>query len=1075
MIFNKKYNRWDFIKLIRTKIFPNFVQDIQEIDVVRKTKFAKNWIFKLWIVELDDIQLDIWEVEQITNNDSRVTLTKEAFKLLNDYQKSNILVVFWNKESSFWRFSLLTSNYDKWLNLINSNPKRYSFLLWEWEKTKTPERYLIDKWIIKDFNDLISRFDVEIVNNEFFNIYINLFFEVYNAVRYEDTLKYQIEYKNFDPLIFSKNLMGKLIFLYFIQKKWWLWLWENDKFEDHQWNQHFFKDQLGKYNNYYNDFLKPLFYTWLNSSSNTNSWHKELQMKIPYLNGWLFQEEYDGIQEDQINLPNKLFESIIDTFDTYNFTIDENDPMDQEIAIDPEMLGKIFEYMISFHKNNIDTIDKIWDKYYISKEKSAKKYGINISEYIPSAEFPCNINFKELIKNIDSDKNTNKKLGAFYTPKPIVSYMTKESIKQYLIYQINDLNSDKDYTDIIIDMFIRKDAHLTKDEIYAEKQIHYDALKAIVIDIMDSLTKCKILDPAVWSGAFPMGILQEIYSIKKYLMGIFEHLAKVSNYDLKLEIISTNIYGVDIDPGAIDISRLRFWLTLILESPLPLPLPNLDFKFVCANSLINLEKDTLFTNNEKIKKLHELQKQYFSPLEIDLKDKIKNNFQKIKWELEWYDKMITKAEATSIKEYNKIAEQIMKQSTDKKNNQFREWEPFNISKSNSWFDSEIMFDIDKFDIVIGNPPYVQTNKWIFSKDIYPYSEWKDKGKQNLYKIFTEMAYNITKKWWVITYILQSSLMCDVSSQYTRELLLTKTTIKEFIEFPKKSKNKEWQVFDTVLQWTCIFQAIKKFSLDDHIFRISVDNNASNIQNIEYEYMLQNKVMEFYPNGYYIPLVKKWEINIIIKIRKNTIFFEKLIKEISQWDLNLTSEKAYFGENKTPVKLYRWKNIHRFCINNDVSEYIQDNYKSNISKNNLNVTYLICQQITWTVDKYRLHFAINDKVEFLLWNSVNKVELHNSNYIYILGLLNSKLLDWFFRKTSTNNHVNGYEVEQLPIRLPTPTQEAAIVTLVDKILSAKKLNPKADTSNLEREIDQLVYILYELTDEEIAIVEDSIKG
>ena len=164
-----------------------------------------------------------------------------------------------------------------------------------------------------------------------------------------------------------------MIFLYFIQKKGRLWLTDDENFKDHPGKHNFFKENFENQTlardenlfhwwvNFYNDFLEPLFYSGLNKKS-SNDWHEKLQMKVPYLNGWLFEEEYKDRETTPLPLENNLFKAIVDAFDTYNFTIDENDPMDQEIAVDPEMLGKIFEYMISINSEKIDDLVTLYNQ-----------------------------------------------------------------------------------------------------------------------------------------------------------------------------------------------------------------------------------------------------------------------------------------------------------------------------------------------------------------------------------------------------------------------------------------------------------------------------------------------------------------------------------------------------------------------------------------------------------------------------------------------------------------------------------------------------------------------------------------
>ncbi len=243
---------------------------------------------------------------------------------------------------------------------------------------------------------MIARFDVEVVRKEFFKLYINLFLELYSTIKGNPTFQVLIDHKKIEPVSFAKNLMGKMIFLYFIQKKGWLGIEDKTKAFGTG-DRDFFKknfdrlahdaDLFQKHTNFYNSFLEPLFYSGLNKK-NVDDRHPTLSMKVPYLNGGLFEEEYDR-KHTIINLDNTVFKNIITSFNTYNFTIDEDDAHDREIAVDPEMLGKIFESMISVSKDNID---EILDVYHKAKTKK------NISHPSP-----------ETILSIDIGKEINKK------------------------------------------------------------------------------------------------------------------------------------------------------------------------------------------------------------------------------------------------------------------------------------------------------------------------------------------------------------------------------------------------------------------------------------------------------------------------------------------------------------------------------------------------------------------------------------------------------------------------------------------------------------------------------------------
>lgn len=234
-------------------------------------------------------------------------------------------------------------------------------------------------------------------------------------------------------------------------------------------------------------------------------------LRFPYLNGGLFDKTQDQ-RFDKVNLPYSIFTELFDTFNSYNFTVYEDAPNEHTVAVDPEMLGHIFENLLE----------------------------------------------------------DNKDKGAFYTPKEIVHYMCKESLKTFLLSKIVSDNNQSEKAEDVITKIIEHQPLNEDEKIYVKE-------KGDVITT--SLENVKICDPAIGSGAFPMGLLQEIYYIKITLqqLGV---TTEQTDAQIKKHIIEQNIYGVDIDAGAVDIARLRFWLSLVVDEHLPQPLPNLDFKIM---------------------------------------------------------------------------------------------------------------------------------------------------------------------------------------------------------------------------------------------------------------------------------------------------------------------------------------------------------------------------------------------------------------------------------------------------------------------------------------------------------------
>ena len=396
-LFTSPYDQKTFTKLLKGLLW----EEYQDEGRYETKEIWQGFEYLTHYSRLGDIELDngwykeqvlVLEITQKSINDARVSITKETIKLLKKdiFQWYYTVLVAFRSEANpdNWRFSLIKSNDGKSWN----NAKRFSYYLGLNEWYKTPEQYIWYWWKIKserksdvivsirDLKDLVSRFDVEVVRENFFNLYLNLFIELYKEVVSKKELFHWVNRNKVDLVSFSKNLMGKMIFLYFIQRKWRLWLKESEEFGKDIGSITFFKENFDNLtffgSNFYNDFLEPLFYSWLNDGTRINDRHPTLKMKVPYLNGWLFEEEYKNRDGIRTELDNELFRAIIVSFDTYNFTIDENDPMDQDIAVDPEMLGKIFEYMISI------TSDKIGDLVELYNQKKKFNWWIfNISKF----------------------------------------------------------------------------------------------------------------------------------------------------------------------------------------------------------------------------------------------------------------------------------------------------------------------------------------------------------------------------------------------------------------------------------------------------------------------------------------------------------------------------------------------------------------------------------------------------------------------------------------------------------------------------------------------------------------------
>lgn len=563
-LFAEKYNSEEWKALLKV-LFKNKVADFYLTPQNRKRDDLKAHNITESILEFGNIELDdksrilFYEVKLIETKQvsSKVSLRDIISSEITPGNEDGIIATFYNQKSKEWRLTFVSKslywdeNYTQIKN--ETQPKRYTFLLGQGESIRTALtqfEWLSQEVKVKEITieHLLKTFSVEKISNEFFKKYFDqfkllagyisdnpdafLFFK--NQVDSNKPDKEQQE--DAEKLVrqFVKKLMGRIVFLYFLQKKGWLGVPANEPWGNGE--KDFISNLFNSFNDkndFYNQCLSPLFFNTLNKDRKQNNDIFEItQTRIPYLNGGLFDK--DQIEPDEIKINPNLFANLFEFFDQYNFTIDENSPDDQDIGIDPEMLGLIFENLLE----------------------------------------------------------DNKDKGTFYTPKEVVHFMCKESISQYIADTLKNLASEKELKEIAT--YIKQSGKIDLDIIrkYAER-------------IDKALTNCKICDPAIGSGAFPMGMVFEIMRLKKELHAFYKHDDFIYLKE-KLNIIKNNIYGVDLDKGAVDIARLRFWLSLIVDEKEPKPLPNLDYKIMQGNSLvesfegIDLAKDITKTKEHSL-------------------------------------------------------------------------------------------------------------------------------------------------------------------------------------------------------------------------------------------------------------------------------------------------------------------------------------------------------------------------------------------------------------------------------------------------------------------------------------------
>ncbi|GAA6923761.1 class I SAM-dependent DNA methyltransferase [Helicobacter pylori] len=616
------------------------------------------------------------------------------------------------------------------------------------------------------------------------------------------------------------------------------------------------------------------------------------------------------------------------------------------------------------------------------------------------------------------------------------------------------------------------------------------------------------------------------------------HQIQKELFELKKSIIENCLFGVDINPNSCEITKLRLWIELLKYSYYIFEeskntdaletLPNIDINIKCANSLIfNFPLNSKLTIGQTLefsKNLKAEIKEYknsvmFYKEGLGEKAKILQNIAKLKsliinYFIEQHQakRHLKESLKAFISEYGDgifdistaFGMEMLKIARHKDNNYrfvptltkkqpspigveankllikikecYEMLENLKNSKTLEWrFEfPEVLNDEGDFlgfDCIIGNPPYMQVKKGLYSSIFYPFSEGKDIGKQNTYKVFIELGFNLTKQKGLISLITQSSIMCDCSAQFTRELLLKYCQIHYFVEFNKKQK-----LFSNVIQGVCILEFLKDRPNKEHAFKIAINNTQIQMNQIQYEQIKQDEILKFFPL-YEIPLIKSGEMEIVRKIKTDKILLRDLLEKSLQGNINTIHLKDIQDQKETNGRIYKGANCHRYFLDTQYLFAKDNQITQQIFEKNYYQNIIVTQNITGTSDAYRIHANLIEvkNQEMLFLDTCNLSYCKEREHAkFLVGLLNSRLLDWLFRKTSTNNHVNLYELETLPIPQITKSNKPIAHKITDcakAILEAKEKDPKANTQKLEKEIDALVYQLYNLTDEEIKIIEN----
>ncbi len=1180
-VFSSEFNEDRFLRFVS-----NLFKKYTNIDRVREGQFIKDsfksFILKYKVVgyfeDSEGNKIDILEV--VLNRAVSLERARTAQRnFVADYLKTNnseaALVAFVSPEiKDDWRLSLVKLENslevvdDKLKSKEEITPaKRWSFLVGKNEGSHTAKSRFLNLLISDDvpnLNELELAFDIEIVTKEFFSKYTELFFQLKehldNLLKKDEKIKKDFKEKEISTVDFAKKTLGQIVFLYFLQKKGWFGV-----APDKEWGEgpkkflrELFKARDKYGNNFFNDILEPLFYEALAQDRGKESIYPRLNnCRMPFLNGGLFEpmRGYSWETTD-IVIPDELFsntnktkegdigDGILDVFDRYNFTVNENEPLEKEVAVDPEMLGKVFENLLDI------------------KDRKSK--------------------------------------GAFYTPREIVHYMCQESLINYLGAETKQEVLRED-----LELFIQKGDRIIENDKIALQKIKekedkgyeykgkYELLlpemirqRAVFLD--ELLKNVKVADPAVGSGAFPLGMINEIVRARKVLNIYIEN--KISDYELKKHTITHSIYGVDLDPGAVDIAKLRLWLALVVDEETPHPLPNLEHKLMQGNSLISeyegirLFDDSFLEDSRSIEKekretqnkLSILQKKYFDLhakgeltdiTKVEIEKEIKNLNKRLKLltsepkieanSASLFDKEDKKKEAREktgllqakieefISESRRTQKQNLKEEIDKlkwdlietslkeqgranKLEEIRKLRHKNIKPFFIWkleF-SDVFREKGGFDVVIGNPPYVQLQKNGGTlANILESSNYQTFVRTgDIYCLFYEHGNNLLHNKGHLVFITSNKWMRAGYGEKTRSYFANNTSPKLLIDlgpgvfetatvdtnillFQKnKTENfnceacdikvnliKENTSLESYIQKNKV--ELKNFSSDawtilnpiERQIKEKIEEIGMSLKN--WSIKINRGVLTGYNEAFIIDSKKKDEL--IAKDPKSAEIIKPILrgKDIKRYYVDfadkwlIVSHNGYKKENGEMVKpvnienypaikewlYFHWKKIYKRG-DKGITPYNLRNcaYQEEFKK----------EKIVWGNIAYEASFTF-DKGSFI--NApANLLTSENINVKYLVSIMNSKIFSWEFENLGIPLG-RAYEwkkqyVEKIHIPQISPEAQKPFINLVDKILEITSVedcdhkNPPAEQKELEKQIDKMVYELYGLTDEEIKIIE-----
>lgn len=1045
-----------------------------------------------------------------------------------DNLKDAALVAFVSPNAEDWRFSLVKMDYrfeetESGKTKVKEEftpARRWSFLVGQNENSHTAQSRLAPILAEDQHNptlaELEDAFNIEKVTREFFLEYRRLFMwakdELDKALKVNTRLSADFDAKGVNSVDFSKKLLGQIVFLYFLQKKGWFGVGR-----DAEWgtgSKHFlrelFEQKHGSFKNYFNDILEPLFYEALRiDRSHDDHYYSRFDCKIPFLNGGLFDPigNYDWVQTE-IVVPDELFSNnhtsngdtgngILDVFDRYNFTVREDEPLEKEVAIDPELLGKAYEKFNAIRPDNF------------AKYKEALKSG-----------------------NRGDESKFNKQFGVYYTPREIVHYMCQQSLINYLFTELNPKGSFERLGDPHLDVFgneaitsqtelevehtqapkvpkedIETFIHLGEtvsenEEIALLKQRNIDEGKQKKSDyklklpesirenakrIDEKLAAIKVCDPAIGSGAFPVGMMSEIVKARRALTPFIQDHSRTP-YSFKRNCIEHSLYGVDIDAGAVEIAKLRLWLSLVVDEDdirEIKPLPNLDYRIVCGDSLLGYP---------------------YEPMGLERIEQIKDRF----------------TIETNVGQKNKLRCEIDHAIHDLFKNS-KERLGLHVTFDYKISFSEVFRAKGGFDVVIGNPPYVRQES---IKELKPLL--KDRfecftGVADLFVYFYEKGFGLLNQHGVLAFISSNKYFRSGYGEKLRGFLGSRSTVLQLIDFG------DAPVFDAIA-YPCIAIVRNTKPLPETKTRVFNWEPGPEIADFEKIFEKQSFEMpqhELRVDGW--RLENRATLALLDKLRKvgkplgeyvNGKFYRGVLTGLNEaFVVDRETRDRLIDEHKSSEEVLkpflRGRDVKRWKVESadlwliftrqgiDINKYpaIKNHLKAlRKSLEPRPEGWDEKKQGEWPGRKSGSYkwYEIQDNIAY--WQEFEKPKIvypdiaancefaiDNTCFypdctlfpipgdsLSLIGYLNSSPIQWFFPQISPKirgdfMRFKSIYVSQIPV--PSGRDGADIASLVSKMTSSYS---GANRRSLEAKIDALIAHAYELTEDEYALILDDLK-